>query len=150
VWDSESIAAAQREKDLCRLRIASVKKCAPGWNAGLAQDTFCSDFKICKAEFKRMTSQWGTFGAENITRPGEIQKFQLPVGWNQLEKFERAAVKFKEPVVRQLLLTESWFWLIVHAPLIGIAGVGWVFLLLGMFVGRDRKPLSEFEGMSSW
>jgi hypothetical protein len=149
VWDRESIAKAQKEKDLCRLRLKSVEKCGPGCSAGLMQDALCSDFKVCKREFERRIAQWRAVAAENVTRPGESPRFELPVGWDHLPEFESAAVDAYRRRVRTVLLLDPWFWLIFHAPLLGMGIVGWVSLVIGLFVGGVRRH-NEFEGISTW
>jgi hypothetical protein len=147
LWDKESVAKAQAEQDLCQLKLASVQDCAPGWSESLIDDLFCAQYKNCQAEFERDMSRWATFGAESVSSSDQSQTFQLPVGWKRLDDFEDSADAVLQFQVRQLVLTTPWFWLVVHAPLLGIACVGWALVVIGLIclvtASEANKPFSE-------
>jgi hypothetical protein len=132
VWDKDSVRKAQREKDLCQMKLSLVKECAPGWSLTLFQDYFCANFKECQTQFERATSSWKTFGAVNISQPDEPQRFELPVKWDRLGDFKRYVRRENDFEWSQRIRSDPLFWFVFHAGLLGIACSGWSLLMLGI------------------
>jgi hypothetical protein len=131
-WDKSSITRAKETKDMCALKLATVEGCAPGWGKALFQDEYCAYFKLCVADYQEKTTRWAKIGAVNITEPGGSQRFQLPVNWNDMDKFESLVKSEQRSNAATSLIISPLYWVSFHAPLFAIEIAGWVLLVAGM------------------
>jgi hypothetical protein len=141
-FDGASLLKAESRRDLCLVEVASVTECAPGWNRERLQDTICSQFTECKANFEDQTQRWAKFGGVNVTNPGDWQRFQLPARWNELDDLaDYWAGEYRADLVDRLLSTPA-VWVTINAALLAVALSGWGMIVFGVgasFIGRRRE-----------
>jgi hypothetical protein len=135
VFDNQSIDNARNSQDLCRLSLRTIEDCAPGWTRSLFIDIFCTNFQKCKADFEINTGKWEKFDGMNVSQPNESQSFQLPRGWNSVDKLEEYLKSQSLTDLHLELLTQPKSWFVFNTSLFAMAVIGWIFIIVGIIAG---------------
>jgi hypothetical protein len=127
--DKASVQAARSKKDMCRLRLASAERCAPGWSKGLIEFDLCSTFSQCVDDVSSGISRWEKLKA--VRGSSGIAYWTLPVGWNEMRTADAILRSEASAQKTDWLLTDKRYWAVFNITLSGIVAAGWLLITIG-------------------